>query len=63
MRVRMLVSLTGFRNGQPWPPRGEFVELPEAEAADMVNSGHAAPAEPVQAGVCPRCGYVDREGG
>ncbi|MFJ8804194.1 hypothetical protein [Streptomyces sp. NPDC102487] len=61
MRIRMLVDMPdgASRNGEPWPARGEPVELPTAEAAHLVASGVAeevteaedqdaeqAPAEP-----------------
>lgn len=42
MRVKMLVSLTGTRNGVDWPPRGATVDLPDAEARDLVAGGLAA---------------------
>jgi hypothetical protein len=43
MRIRMLVEMPdgASRNGQPWPARGEDVELPTAEAAHLVASGIA----------------------
>ncbi|AKN71232.1 hypothetical protein QR97_27890 [Streptomyces sp. PBH53] len=41
MRVRMKVTLSGTRDGEAWPPRGELVDLPDAEAADMVAAGLA----------------------
>ncbi|MFZ3569956.1 hypothetical protein ACOKM5_23400 [Streptomyces sp. BH097] len=41
MQVRMKVTMSGTRNGQDWPPRGELVDLPEAEADDMVRAGLA----------------------
>jgi len=39
--VRMLVSISGTRNGADWPPRGGLLELPDDEAASMVMSGLA----------------------
>jgi hypothetical protein len=41
MRVRLLVDISGSRNGEPWPQRGEVVDLPDAEAVDMLNAGLA----------------------
>ncbi|MET9734285.1 hypothetical protein ABZZ79_27700 [Streptomyces sp. NPDC006458] len=58
MRIRMLVDMPegATRNGEPWPAKGEPVDLPTAEAAHLVASGVAedatvedvdqAPAEP-----------------
>jgi hypothetical protein len=44
-KVRMLVTLTGTRNGVDWPPVGGEIELPAAEAADLVAAGHAESAD------------------
>lgn len=41
MKVRMLVHMSGTRNGQPWPSKGEPVDLPAAEAAHLVSAGIA----------------------
>lgn len=43
MLIRMLVDMPegGARNGQPWPAKGETVDLPTAEAAHLVASGVA----------------------
>jgi hypothetical protein len=41
MRVMMKVQLSGTRNGQPWPGKGETMELPDDEAAQMCASGMA----------------------
>lgn len=41
MRIRMLVAMTGSRDGQPWPPKGEEAELPTAAATHLVASGVA----------------------
>lgn len=40
MRIRMLVDMPddATRNGQPWPAKGETVELPTAEAIHLVAS-------------------------
>ncbi len=43
MKVRMLVSLSGTRNGQPWPPMGNEIDLPDAEARDMIQAQQAIP--------------------
>jgi hypothetical protein len=41
MRVAMKVDLSCTRNGQPWPKRGEAVDLPDEEAAQLCASGMA----------------------
>ena len=43
MKVKMIASITGTRDGQEWPAAGETVELPAAEAADLVEAGLAEP--------------------
>ena len=54
MKVRMKVQMSGTRNGEEWPAKGEVAELPTAEAAHYVASGiaeevtapEAAPEQP-----------------
>jgi hypothetical protein len=41
MKVKMIASITGTRNGQDWPAAGETVDLPDAEARDLVAGGLA----------------------
>jgi hypothetical protein len=41
VRIRMTIEMSGSRNGQPWPKRGETADLPTAEAAHLVASGIA----------------------
>lgn len=43
MKVRLKIDVSGTRNGAPWPARGEIVELPDQEAADMCANGQADP--------------------
>ncbi|MFJ2733688.1 hypothetical protein [Streptomyces sp. NPDC087317] len=43
MRVRMKVTISGTRDGQPWPERGQSVDLPDHEAEQMVSAGLAVP--------------------
>lgn len=45
MKVKMLVSITGTRNGADWPQRGGFIDLPIAEAHDMIAAGLCAVVE------------------
>ena len=39
MKLKLTVDISGSRNGLPWPPRGEVVDLPEPEARDMIAAG------------------------
>lgn len=43
MKIRMLADMPegAARNGEPWPAKGESVDLPTAEAAHLVASGIA----------------------
>lgn len=60
----MLVGINGTRNGIDWPQRGETIELPDAEAVDLINAGIAAPVadapveaaaiEPAESAVAPK---------
>lgn len=43
MRVRMKVSVSGARNGVPWPPIGEVVDLPDHEGAALCDANLAEP--------------------
>lgn len=45
MKVKLKVSLTGTRNGEDWPARGEVVDLPADEAAHMIAGGLAVPVD------------------
>ena len=52
MRVRMLIGISGTRNGVDWPPVGGEIELPDVEAEHMVAVGQAVPVEqPVERAV------------
>lgn len=39
MQVRLLVDITGTRDGEDWPARGEVVDLPADEATHMLTAG------------------------
>lgn len=41
MLVQMTSNLTGFRDGEAWPPVGGTVELPDLEAERLVAAGLA----------------------
>lgn len=55
MIVRLKGDITGTREGQPWPPRGSTVDLPDDEAAQLCANGMAVPVavDEVQAAVVP----------
>lgn len=41
MRVTMNVQISGVRNGKPWPAKGETIDLPDGEAAQLCAAGMA----------------------
>jgi len=43
MKIRMLVHMSGTRNGQDWPPAGVVMDLPDGEAGDYIAAGIATP--------------------
>lgn len=45
MKVRIKGDISGSRNGVPWPARGETIDLPDDEAAQMCESGLATPVK------------------
>lgn len=47
MRVRMLVEITGTRDGSPWPPLGAEIDVPADEAGDLIRGGLAVETSPV----------------
>lgn len=51
MLVKMRAELSGLRNGQPWPPIGGVIELPDDEAATMCANGTALPVHDPERGV------------
>lgn len=55
MIVRLKGDISGTREGQPWPPRGSVVDLPDDEAAKLCATGMAVPvpADEVEAAVMP----------
>lgn len=46
MKIKLKVSLSGTRNGRPWPRAGAVVNLPESEARDLIASRIAERYEP-----------------
>lgn len=43
MRVRMKIDVSGSRDGQSWPKRGEAFDVSDVEGADLCASGLAEP--------------------
>ena len=46
MRVRMLVAVSGTRDGERWPGKGELLDVPASEASDLCAAGLAEMAAP-----------------
>ena len=45
MLVRIKGDMSGTRNGARWPKRGETIDLPPTEAAELCATGIAEPVE------------------
>ncbi|MFI6560392.1 hypothetical protein [Streptomyces sp. NPDC050534] len=43
MKIRMKADVSGSRDGEPWPPRGGTLVLPDEEGAALCASGIAEP--------------------
>lgn len=41
MKVRMLVDISGTRDGQEWPGRGGTIDVPDYEAQDLIANKFA----------------------
>jgi hypothetical protein len=41
MKIKMKIQITGTRDGVSWPAPGGEVELPDREAAKLVDAGFA----------------------
>lgn len=41
VEVVMLLHITGLRNGEAWPARGQAITLPADEALNLVRNGYA----------------------
>ena len=51
MKVTLKGNISGSRNGEPWPPAGTEIDLPEDEALALLNSGMARPVNAKDANV------------
>lgn len=45
MNVRLTTQISGTRNGADWPIPGSVVDLPDAEAKDLIRAGQAVDAD------------------
>jgi hypothetical protein len=41
MKVQIVASMTGTRDGEDWPQPGEFLTVTAAEGADLILAGIA----------------------
>ena len=41
MNVQIIAQISGLRNGIDWPPAGGTINLPDAEASDLIAAGIA----------------------
>ncbi|MEV4159004.1 hypothetical protein [Nonomuraea dietziae] len=47
MRVQMLITMSGTRDGVEWPAKGGHIDVPEAEASMLISMGAAQAADEV----------------
>lgn len=53
MKIKMKVGITGTRNGDRWPVKGDTIDVPSAEAQTLVANGLAEIVEAAPAPVKP----------
>ncbi len=41
MKVRMLIAISGLRNGKRWPPVGDTLEVGKTEGEKLIRNGYA----------------------
>ena len=51
MLVKVRVHVSGLRNGQPWPPVGGVLEVPDDEAVSLLASNVVEPVYDPERGV------------
>lgn len=44
MKITMKATISGTRDGVDWPKPGESLDVPDAEAVDLLSAGLAVPA-------------------
>lgn len=54
MKLRMLETITGTRNGKRWPPPGATVDIPKDEAQTLIAQGRAEPVRAEKAVKTPK---------
>jgi hypothetical protein len=59
--IKMLAKITGTRNGLDWPDIGETIELPDAEAEQLIGQKLAKPARK-DASTLQGADHVDHSG-
>lgn len=45
MKVKMLTRIEGTRNGARWPVAGSVIDVTDAEAVGMIETGIAVPVK------------------
>lgn len=45
MKIHMIAEISGTREGQPWPKRGEVLDVSKEEAEHMIAAGLASASE------------------
>jgi hypothetical protein len=65
VRVQLLVEMSGTRDGQAWPGRGNEIDLPDDEARQMISVQQAIPVvtRHVEIAVVSSLGAEDRTSG
>lgn len=53
MKIEMRVAITGTRDGVDWPNVGDTIDLPAAEAADLIAGGLAVAVDSKAAKAAP----------
>ncbi|WP_060952398.1 DUF7302 family protein [Streptomyces hygroscopicus] len=53
MKVRMKATISGTRDGQPWPARGGVLDLPAEEAEHLIAAGLAEDAKDSESSSAP----------
>lgn len=51
MQVMVKIHVSGLRNGQPWPPVGGTLEMPDEEALPLLQNGTVIPVFDPERGV------------